>query len=105
MDDRTLLVVGLGNPGPQYAGTRHNVGQMALDVLADRMRATFRSHRSNAQVAQGRAVPGGPKLILAKPSSFMNLSGGRSRTSSSTSRSSPRSSSSRTTSSTSRSTR
>ncbi|WP_414172126.1 aminoacyl-tRNA hydrolase [Clavibacter tessellarius] len=76
MDDRTLLVVGLGNPGPQYAGTRHNVGQMALDVLADRMRATFRSHRANAQVAEGRAVPGGPKLILAKPSSFMNLSGG-----------------------------
>ena len=76
MDDRTLLVVGLGNPGPQYAGTRHNVGQMALDVLADRMRASFRSHRANAQVAEGRAVPGGPKLILAKPNSFMNLSGG-----------------------------
>ncbi len=76
MDDLTLLVVGLGNPGPQYAGTRHNVGQMALDVLADRMRATFRSHRSNAQVAEGRAVPGGPKLILAKRSSYLNLSGG-----------------------------
>lgn len=76
MDDRTLLVVGLGNPGPQYANTRHNVGQMALDVLADRMRASFRSHRANAQVAEGRAVPGGPKLILAKPNSFMNLSGG-----------------------------
>ncbi|OUE09791.1 aminoacyl-tRNA hydrolase [Clavibacter michiganensis] len=76
MDDRTLLVVGLGNPGPQYAGTRHNVGQMALDVLADRMRAAFRSHRANAQVAEGRPVPGGPKLILAKPGSFMNLSGG-----------------------------
>jgi PTH1 family peptidyl-tRNA hydrolase len=76
VDDRTLLVVGLGNPGPQYAGTRHNVGQMALDVLADRMRASFRSHRANAQVAEGRAIPGGPKLILAKPNSFMNLSGG-----------------------------
>ena len=70
------LVVGLGNPGARYEATRHNVGQMALDVLADRIGARFSSHRTNARVAEGRVAPGGPKFILAKPNSFMNTSGG-----------------------------
>lgn len=72
----TWLLVGLGNPGERYERTRHNVGQMALDVLAERLGARFTAHKAGARVAEGRAVPGGPKLILAKPNSFMNLSGG-----------------------------
>ncbi len=72
----TWLVVGLGNPGPDYAGHRHNVGQMALSQLASDMGATFKSHKANALVAEGWVRPGGPKLILAKPNTFMNLSGG-----------------------------
>ncbi|HEY4225620.1 MAG TPA: aminoacyl-tRNA hydrolase [Pseudolysinimonas sp.] len=76
MADDSWLVVGLGNPGPGYAGHRHNVGQMALAELAHRITATFRSHKANASVAEARLSPGGPKLILAKPNSFMNLSGG-----------------------------
>lgn len=70
------LIVGLGNPGPRYETTRHNVGQMALDVLSDRMHASFASHRTNARIAEDRLVPGGPKLVLAKPNSYMNTSGG-----------------------------
>ncbi len=82
MTDDSWLVVGLGNPGPGYAGHRHNVGQMALAELAHRVSAssnsgaTFKSHKANAAVAEARLSPGGPKLILAKPNSFMNLSGG-----------------------------
>ena len=72
----TWLVVGLGNPGPDYAGHRHNVGQMALSQLASDFGATFKSHKANALVAEGWVRPGGPKLILAKPNTFMNLSGG-----------------------------
>ena len=72
----TWLVVGLGNPGPDYAGHRHNVGQMALSQLASDIGATFKSHKANALVAEGWVRPGGPKLILAKPKTFMNLSGG-----------------------------
>jgi PTH1 family peptidyl-tRNA hydrolase len=74
--DDSWLVVGLGNPGPGYAGHRHNVGQMALAELAHRVSATFKTHKANATVAEARLSPGGPKLILAKPNSFMNLSGG-----------------------------
>ncbi|CAN5149320.1 aminoacyl-tRNA hydrolase [soil metagenome] len=76
MDADSWLVVGLGNPGPDYSGNRHNVGQMVLAELADRAGATFRSHRANAMVAEGRIGASGPKLILAKPNSFMNNSGG-----------------------------
>ena len=76
MTDDSWLVVGLGNPGPGYASHRHNVGQMALAELAHRVSATFKSHKANATVAEARLSPGGPKLILAKPNSFMNLSGG-----------------------------
>ena len=70
------LVVGLGNPGPGYAATRHNVGQMVLDELAARGRLTFKTHKTNATVAEGRIAPGGPRYILAKPNTFMNVSGG-----------------------------
>jgi peptidyl-tRNA hydrolase, PTH1 family len=74
--DGPWLVVGLGNPGPGYANTRHNVGQMVLDELATRGRLTFKTHKTNATVAEGRLAPGGPRFILAKPNTFMNVSGG-----------------------------
>jgi len=70
------LVVGLGNPGPRYELTRHNVGQLVLDELAERRGETFRTHKANARVAETWLRPGGPKLILAKPNTFMNVSGG-----------------------------
>ncbi len=76
------LVAGLGNPGPGYAGHRHNIGQMALAELAGRIGAdsdgpaTFKSHKAHAAIAEGRIAPGGAKLVLAKPNTFMNLSGG-----------------------------
>jgi PTH1 family peptidyl-tRNA hydrolase len=76
VDDSQWLVVGLGNPGPDYAGTRHNVGQMVLAELAHRLSASFKNHRTNASVAEGRPFPGGPRFVLAAPRSFMNLSGG-----------------------------
>jgi PTH1 family peptidyl-tRNA hydrolase len=78
-DTNQWLVVGLGNPGPGYAGNRHNAGQMVVSELATRIGASFKAGRGNAFVAEGRlgaAGPDGPRLILAKPLSFMNLSGG-----------------------------
>ena len=75
-DDSLWLVVGLGNPGREYAGNRHNVGFMVADLLASRVGAKFgRPKRAHAEVAEGRLGFGGPKLILAKPLTFMNLSG------------------------------
>lgn len=71
------LVVGLGNPGRAYAGNRHNVGFLVADLLADRIGARFGRHkRVVAAVAEGRLGPGGPRLVLAKPLTYMNLSGG-----------------------------
>lgn len=75
------LVVGLGNPGAQYAGNRHNVGQMVLDDVAAAAREQWRSHKARAAVCELRlgTLPGGapgPKVVLAKPSSYMNVSGG-----------------------------
>ncbi len=75
MDADQWLVVGLGNPGPGYAGNRHNVGQMVLAELADRASATFKNHRGNAAVADGRSPAGEPRFVLAKPNTFMNVSG------------------------------
>ncbi|HET8927767.1 MAG TPA: aminoacyl-tRNA hydrolase [Microbacterium sp.] len=72
----TWLVVGLGNPGPRYELTRHNVGQLVLDELAERRAEGFKAHKANARVAETWLRPGGAKLILAKPNSFMNVSGG-----------------------------
>ncbi|MDN4641497.1 aminoacyl-tRNA hydrolase [Agreia sp. PsM10] len=76
MSDNVWLVAGLGNPGPGYAGNRHNVGQMVLDELASRIGSKFGRHKTNSTVAEGFLRPGGPKLILAKPNSYMNNSGG-----------------------------
>lgn len=76
MSNSTWLVVGLGNPGPDYVANRHNVGQMVLDILADRISASFKTHKANASVAEGRIGFGGPKIILAKPGTYMNNSGG-----------------------------
>ena len=70
------LVVGLGNPGPDYAFNRHNVGQMVVDVLASRLGAGFSKHKANAMVAETRLGIGLDKLVLAKPLSYMNTSGG-----------------------------
>jgi PTH1 family peptidyl-tRNA hydrolase len=78
----TWLVVGLGNPGPRYAGNRHNVGAMVVDELASRHgSARLKTHKSRASIAEVRlgVLPGGapgPKAVLAVPSSYMNESGG-----------------------------
>lgn len=69
-----LLVVGLGNPGPQYATTRHNLGFLVADVLADRIGSGFKVHKkSGAEVVTGRL--GGRSVVLAKPRTYMNESG------------------------------
>ena len=71
------LVVGLGNPGPTYAGHRHNVGHKVVEELADRMGAAFRNHKSGrAVVVEGRLAPGSPRLVLAELRCYMNESGG-----------------------------
>jgi PTH1 family peptidyl-tRNA hydrolase len=74
------LVAGLGNPGPEYAGNRHNIGFMVADLLARRMGGTFkRAQKAQAQVVEGRIGPPGPdgrRVVLAKPLAYMNLSGG-----------------------------
>jgi PTH1 family peptidyl-tRNA hydrolase len=68
------LVVGLGNPGPSYAGNRHNVGFMVVDLLAERSGGRFRAHKGRADVVEGRLA--GQRAVLAKPKTYMNLSGG-----------------------------
>ncbi len=74
------LIAGLGNPGPEYAANRHNVGFMVADLLAERIGGRFkRAGKAQAQVVEGRIGPPGPgnrRVILAKPMSYMNLSGG-----------------------------
>ena len=79
-DNDVWLVVGLGNPGPTYAGTRHNVGYLVADELSRRMGAAFRAHKSGrAEVVEGRlAAPGAPapRIVLARPRSYMNEVGG-----------------------------
>ncbi|GAA4308825.1 aminoacyl-tRNA hydrolase [Actinomadura luteofluorescens] len=74
MDADLWLVVGLGNPGPSYAKNRHNAGFMVLDVLAARAGGRFKSHRARADVLEGRLA--GTRVVLAKPRTFMNESGG-----------------------------
>lgn len=80
------LVVGLGNPGREYAGNRHNIGFLVADLLAGRIGARFGRHRrALAAVAEGRLPSGAPgtpefltgrRLVIAKPLTYMNLAGG-----------------------------
>jgi PTH1 family peptidyl-tRNA hydrolase len=68
------LVVGLGNPGPEYSGNRHNVGFDVVEALASRVGGRFKSHKARADVIEGRLA--GQRVVLAKPRSYMNESGG-----------------------------
>jgi PTH1 family peptidyl-tRNA hydrolase len=75
------LVVGLGNPGPSYAGNRHNIGYLVADELASRMGSGFRPHKSGrADVVEGRlgglGGVGGVRVVLARPRCYMNETGG-----------------------------
>jgi PTH1 family peptidyl-tRNA hydrolase len=69
------LVVGLGNPGPKYRGTRHNIGFAVVDELARRAGVAFEVGPVDALVARIRPQGGGDPVLLAKPLTFMNLSG------------------------------
>jgi PTH1 family peptidyl-tRNA hydrolase len=79
-EQETWLVVGLGNPGPAYAGHRHNVGYLVVDELARRMGGSLRAHKSGrAEVLEGRFAPPGtaaPKVVLGRARGYMNESGG-----------------------------
>ncbi|GHE70412.1 peptidyl-tRNA hydrolase [Camelimonas fluminis] len=68
-----LLFVGLGNPGPKYAGNRHNIGFMAVDEIARRHRAA--PWRSKFQAQASEATIGGERVVLLKPQTYMNESG------------------------------
>ena len=74
MADDLWLVVGLGNPGPSYAGNRHNVGTMVLDLLAERVGGRFKAHKGRADLVETRLA--GQRVLLAKPKCYMNESGG-----------------------------
>lgn len=85
MSDAGWLVIGLGNPGPTYAATRHNIGVMAVERLADSLGGGLAAHRRcQAQVHEGRVGPAGPgsvghgavRVIAARTRGFMNESGG-----------------------------
>lgn len=69
----TWLVVGLGNPGPEYEHTRHNAGFLAVDLLGDNLRASYWKDEAGAKVAVVRL--GCDEVVLAKPQAFMNVSG------------------------------
>ena len=80
-DNGVWLVVGLGNPGPSYAGNRHNVGYLVNEELASRMGSGFRPHKSGrADVVEGRlgglGGVGGVRVVLARPRCYMNETGG-----------------------------
>lgn len=75
MEPGPALVVGLGNPGPEYAETRHNVGFRVVELLATRAGCgRFSRHRTHADVVEGRLA--GRRVVLAKPRAYMNVSGG-----------------------------
>ncbi len=82
MSGEAWLVFGLGNPGPEYAATRHNIGQMVVAELASRMGISLTRTKPRANVGTGRlptgSVPGvpGPRVVLATSTGYMNNSGG-----------------------------
>lgn len=68
------LVVGLGNPGPRYAATRHNAGFLVVELLAERVGGRFKAHKGRCDIVETRIA--GRPVVLVKPKSFMNSSGG-----------------------------
>ena len=73
--DRLRVIVGLGNPGPEYAGNRHNLGAMVVDLLAQQEGVRLKAGaRKTADLAETRIS--GQRVVLAKPRSYMNESGG-----------------------------
>ena len=70
-----ILIVGLGNPGPEYSGTRHNVGFEVLAELARRWDLPRARDKFRGRLVEGRAGPGGPRVALLQPLTFMNESG------------------------------
>jgi len=72
-DSDRWVVVGLGNPGDRYAGTRHNAGAMVVDRLAEQLGAKLKVHKSGTLVAEGALA--GEKVAVARPTSYMNESG------------------------------
>lgn len=77
MSDDVWLIVGLGNPGPTYAGTRHNIGYLVNDELATRLGGSWKSNKAGrSDTVEGRLRMGGPRVILCRPRSFMNEVGG-----------------------------
>ena len=74
MADDRFLIVGLGNPGPRYALTRHNAGFLVADLLGERIGASFKAHKGRADVVEGRLA--GLPVVVAKPKCYMNESGG-----------------------------
>ena len=81
-DAEPWVIVGLGNPGPAYAGHRHNVGYLVADELARRLGAPFKAHRaSRTELAEGRLAPvapgrPGPRIVVVRPRCYMNEIGG-----------------------------
>jgi peptidyl-tRNA hydrolase, PTH1 family len=73
-DPGPWLVVGLGNPGPQYVANRHNAGHLIVEILADRVGGNFKAHKSRNEVVETRF--GDDRVVLARPRSYMNESGG-----------------------------
>lgn len=72
--DGRELIVGLGNPGPNYRGNRHNIGFAVVELLAERLGSRFKAHRGRCDIVEGRLA--GRAVVLAKPKSYMNSSGG-----------------------------
>jgi PTH1 family peptidyl-tRNA hydrolase len=70
-----VLVVGLGNPGPRYAATRHNLGSEAAAELTRRWEMPKAKERFRGLITEGRAGPGGPRVAVLLPQTFMNESG------------------------------
>lgn len=68
-----FIIVGLGNPGPEYEGTRHNAGFAVIDRLAEKYNIGVDTRKHQALI--GKGMIGGEKVILAKPQTYMNLSG------------------------------
>src|ERR1700724_93112 len=71
----SVILVGLGNPGREYSGTRHNLGFMSLDEIARRLNVRVTQRASKALVATAKHPRGGGSVLLVKPQTYMNLSG------------------------------